>query len=109
LYLKKSKSCKVFVQFPDVELVAAWVEHKVAVTKIAVGTVDAEAIIARAMSGVTVVYGVIVNAVGFAVSVAVKNLCLLWLCHQCGVMVIHPTSVGSFMCSVALRVCFGSL
>lgn len=92
-----------------IELVAAWVEHKVAVTEIAVGAVDAEAVIARATSGVAVVYGVVVNAVGFAVSVAVENLRSLRLRRQCGVAVIHPTSVGSFVCSVALRVCFGGL
>jgi hypothetical protein len=109
-----------------VELVAAWVEHKVAVTEITVDTVDAEAVITCAMSGVAVVggvvvvggvivvivllvYGVVVNAVGFAVSVAVKNLRLLWLCHWCSVTVIHPRSVGVFVCSVALRLCFGSL
>jgi hypothetical protein len=97
-----------------VELVAAWVEHKVMVTEITVGTVDAEAVIAHTTFGVTVVggvvivvYGVIINAVVFAVLVTVENLHLLQLCCWCGVAVIHPRSVGSFMCSVALWFCFG--
>jgi hypothetical protein len=56
---------------------------------------------------IVVVYGVIVNAVVFAVLVAVENLHLLQLCCQCSIIVIHPRSIGLFMCSVALQFGFG--